>query len=74
MMAAIRIDAAQEIGTTAGHLWRYLSDHGPTPVTQLTKELEQPRDVVLQAIGWLAREGKVDYMPGKGKAKVLGLT
>ncbi|MEZ6065425.1 MAG: winged helix-turn-helix domain-containing protein [Planctomycetaceae bacterium] len=73
-MATIRVDAAQEIGTTAGAVWQYLNSHGPTAVSALTKELEAPRDVVLQGIGWLAREGKVEYVPGKGNAKIVGLT
>jgi hypothetical protein len=29
-------------------------------IPKLVKELDVPRDVIMQALGWLAREGKID--------------
>jgi hypothetical protein len=47
------------IGDVAGMVWRALSDEGPMTTTKLVKAVREPRDSVMQAIGWLAREGKV---------------
>jgi hypothetical protein len=49
----------EEIGETAGMVWQALSENGPLTMTKLFKKVEQPRDTVLQALGWLAREGKI---------------
>ena len=49
-----------EIGTAAGVVWRYLEQHGPVTLFQLKKELELTGTQVERAIGWLAREGKID--------------
>lgn len=73
-MTTVRIDAAHEIGTAAGSIWQYLNTNGPAAISRLVKDLEQPRETILQGIGWLAREGKVDYAPGKGKARLVQLT
>lgn len=48
-----------EIGETAGAVWRQLDSCGPMSFTRLVKQLGRPRDLVMQAIGWLAREGKL---------------
>jgi len=47
------------IGETAGSIWHTLAESGPLPVTKLVKSVDAPRDVVMQALGWLAREDKV---------------
>jgi hypothetical protein len=41
-------------------VWRALTDHGPMSLTRLVKAVDAPRDVVMQAVGWLAREDKID--------------
>jgi len=48
-----------QIGDVAGAIWPYLNENGPRTLTQLAKELDAPRDVIMQAIGWLAREDKI---------------
>jgi hypothetical protein len=48
------------IGETAGLVWRALTDRGPMSLTRLVKAVDAPRDVVMQAVGWLAREDKID--------------
>ncbi len=48
-----------EIGETAGNLWRYLEQNGPTSVTKVKKELDVSGPMVERAIGWLAREEKI---------------
>jgi len=47
------------IGAVAGCVWSYLDEQGPVTMTQLVRDLEAPRDSVMQGVGWLAREGKV---------------
>jgi hypothetical protein len=47
------------IGETAGLVWKALSDNGPMSMAKLVKAVGQPRDMVMQAVGWLAREDKI---------------
>lgn len=46
---------------TAGKTWRFLGQNGETNVSQLPKVLQEKPEVVLQAVGWLAREDKINY-------------
>ncbi len=46
---------------TAGKTWRFLGQNGQTNISQLSKSLKEKDEVVLQALGWLAREDKIDY-------------
>jgi len=55
------------IGETAGIVWKTLAVQGPTSLTKLIKETGAPRDAVLQALGWLAREDKIEVEDGKTK-------
>lgn len=48
-----------KIGQTAGEIWHKLDQEGPQSYSRLVKDLESPRDTVMQALGWLAREEKV---------------
>ena len=46
---------------TAGKTWRFLGQNGETNVSQLPRLLRENDAVVLQALGWLAREDKINY-------------
>jgi hypothetical protein len=46
---------------TAGKAWRFLGQNGETNVSQLPRLLRENNTVVLQALGWLAREDKLNY-------------
>jgi len=46
---------------TAGKTWRFLGQNGEYNVTKLSKDLKEKEPVVLQALGWLAREDKISY-------------
>ena len=48
-----------EIGDAAGTIWRYLDEHGETTLSRLKQGAKLPEQIVLMAIGWLAREGKL---------------
>lgn len=72
-MTAEPISCIQQIGETAGDVWRVLAEEsGPVSLAQLAKRVEQPRDVVMQAIGWLAREDKV-RIEENGRTRTISL-
>ncbi len=48
------------IGLCAGEIWRYLDKHnGPASLKELFSGIDAPKETVLMAVGWLAREGYV---------------
>jgi len=48
------------IGLCAGEIWRYLDAHeGNATLEDLFSEIDAPRETILMAVGWLAREGYV---------------
>lgn len=61
------------IGEMAGLVWQYLSDHGRVTVSRLVKEIDAPRDLVMQAVGWLAREGKI-VIQEERRSKLISLS
>jgi hypothetical protein len=67
MSSATEVCAITQIGETAGAVWRVLAENGPQSITRLIKEIDAPRDVVMQAIGWLAREHKIEIEDGRTK-------
>jgi hypothetical protein len=60
------------IGETAGMIWRYLASSGPSSLTAMVQEVRAPRDLIMQAIGWLAREGKIEITES-GRTKTITL-
>lgn len=64
--------AIEQIGETAGLVWQALHQGGRMSFTKLFKEVEAPRDLVLQAVGWLAREDKID-IDDASRTKTIGL-
>ena len=51
----------EKVIETVGKVWRFLGQNGQTNVSQLAKSLKEKDELVLQALGWLAREDKIDY-------------
>jgi hypothetical protein len=51
----------EKIIDAAGKTWRYLGQNGETNVSQLPKVLKEKEPVIFQALGWLAREDKINY-------------
>jgi hypothetical protein len=61
-----------EIGNAAGKVWQALNAKGSVAKAQLGKVTGLSNDQVNQAIGWLAREGKVSVeKTAKGDALKL---
>ncbi len=58
------------VGETAGKIWNVLHDEGPQTFTQLKKKLNGSGELVSFAVGWLAREDKVDITQEKKLVKV----
>lgn len=73
-MATVEITCPLElIGETAGEVWQTLLEHGQLTLTQLAKEVDAPRDRVMQAVGWLAREDKIRF-DEQARRKVISLS
>ena len=61
------------IGEVAGAVWNSLRDsEGGQSITELKKMREFTGDEVVAAIGWLAREGKIQFVQ-QGKKNVVTL-
>jgi hypothetical protein len=60
------------IGATAGVVWKQLSEKGPMDLSKLVKAVGEPRDAVMQAIGWLAREDKLMFEEN-GRKRTIAL-
>jgi hypothetical protein len=60
------------IGHTAGVVWRALDAAGPMSIAKLVKAAGQPRDTVMQAIGWLAQEDKIN-IEEDGRTRLVSL-
>ena len=59
------MDTKEEVGGKAGEVWRLLELEGPLTVAQLKKKLDGNSEIVGFAIGWLAREDKLEILPEK---------
>ena len=51
----------ESIGSVAGAIWHYLEDNDEATITKLTREIGENERKVLMGVGWLAREGKLDF-------------
>jgi hypothetical protein len=66
------VDIFEQIGDTAGIVWRALETKGPQSLSALKKNVKAPGDLVLMAVGWLAREAKLE-LELKGRTQLLRL-
>lgn len=60
------------IGETAGAVWQALSSQGKMSLAKLVKTVGEPRDTVMQALGWLAREDKI-WIEDEGRSRMVSL-
>jgi hypothetical protein len=61
-----------EIGTSAGEIYNYLSSNGTTTFSKMKKELDLKGNFADLGLGWLARENKVE-IEQKGPAVKVSL-
>ena len=59
-----------QLGLTAGKVWHILNDSGPQTLAQLKKRLDGSSELVGFALGWLAREDKIEISQEKKNIKV----
>ena len=55
---------------TAGKVWQALSSVGPQTLAQLKKRVNGSGELVSFALGWLAREDKIEIIPEKKSFRV----
>ena len=60
------------IGDAAGKVWEYLDKNGPSSVTKIATDTEISKDDMQRAIGWLAKEDKLE-VEVKGRTETLWL-
>ncbi len=59
-----------KIGEMAGGVWKTLGEKEEVAVSTLPQILKEKGEIVYQALGWLAKEGKVDFHKKAGKTFV----
>lgn len=59
-------------GNAAGKIWEYLNKHSATSVSKVTKETGLSKNEVQRAIGWLAKEDKLNFEM-EGRTELLSL-
>ncbi len=64
------MDMREEVGETAGKVWELLSRDGPQTLAQAKKKLDVGNELLNLAVGWLAREDKVDISREKKDIRV----
>ncbi len=55
------------IGETAGEIWKVLKQKEEVNLNFLPRMLGEKAQIVHQAVGWLAREDKIEYRTRGGK-------
>lgn len=60
----------QAIGETAGQVWEFLNQHGHSSLNAIKLGVPAPKSLVDMAIGWLAREGKIDMTEEKRSIRI----
>ena len=63
----------QQVGDVAGAIWRILHEKDKVALSTLPKVLKLKESVALQAVGWLAREDKIQYQT-EGRTTFIELT
>jgi hypothetical protein len=72
MATATATSCVTLVGETSGVVWRVLSEGGTMTITKLVKAVDEPRDTVMLALGWLAREDKI-CIAGSGNSREVSL-
>ena len=55
----------EQVGNTAGEAWRLLNQAGPQTLTQLRTKVNGNSELLGFAVGWLAREDKLEIIKEK---------
>ena len=60
----------EDIGITAGKIWILLREKKELALSQIPKALDEKPPLVYQALGWLAREDKIEFRKEGNKTLV----
>ena len=72
-MSTVMVSSSVErAGELAGIVWHTLSEQGPLSLGKLVKSVDAPRDLVVMAVGWLAREDKI-LIEEKSRGRMISL-
>jgi len=69
IMDVKEVAVREQVGEAAGEVWRQLNQGGPQTLAQLKKKLNGSSELLDFAVGWLAREDKLEIL--KEKKSVL---
>ena len=61
-----------KIGETAGKIWEFLNENGAVSISKLKKSIDDCNDLIMQGVGWLAREDKIK-LEKKGRTTFISL-
>ena len=64
------MEIKDQVGETAGEVWRLLSNEGPQTFAQIKKKLNGTDETLSFAVGWLAREDKIDIVQDKKNLRI----
>ncbi|PID73171.1 MAG: hypothetical protein CSB33_05085 [Desulfobacterales bacterium] len=62
----------ERIGYTAGNIWDYLSQNGEATSNRLKTALKENDKAISLALGWLARENKIEFVK-EGRSQLIRL-
>jgi hypothetical protein len=65
------MDVNGQVGETAGEIWRLLNESGPLTLMQLKKKLNGDNELLGFAVGWLAREDKLEILREKRSTRLM---
>jgi hypothetical protein len=60
----------EKIGEVAGRIWKLLKEKDKVSISQLPRSVKETDVITYQALGWLAREDKIEYHTQKTKTNV----
>lgn len=63
---------SESIGKAAGQIWTFLDANGPSSPSKIAKEVEASKTDLQRAIGWLAKEEKIE-IEVNGRVETLSL-
>ena len=59
-----------QVGQMAGEVWELLASDGPLTLAQLKMKLNAQAEIRSYALGWLAREDKIEFIPEKKTVRI----
>jgi DNA-binding transcriptional ArsR family regulator len=56
------MDMSEEIGNVAGEIWQLLKERSELSISGVVSEIKASQSTVYMALGWLAREDKLEFV------------